>query len=295
MPGHYDFIDIGREIEVEAVRGGRRSNEFSTSPASVSSVGPTVTNDENVVFRPLDDILETEERLRALDTYVPFAERAFSERGLSYPFMRTGDTLSLRPGRPARLLALKIVELNECCGIGGQEAKDFELRATKALHRFIGGEAVVVGAPRRGATGPRRAVSKFRSLLRAEVGEYARDHYPPNGDFGADAFFILGRPWGGPIVFVQVKNRGFDPRTFAGELLEGSDSMREWFGRRFDQCRRVVTVCAVNTILTLTAKEAAFEACLSGSGYHVIDCVDILCAETTWARFRSKRDRLHVM
>jgi hypothetical protein len=292
MAGSYGFIDVGRLLEIEALRPARRSNEFSTSPAFEAVVG---IDDSNVVFRPADDILESQERQIALDNYLPFARRAFSERGLTYPFLRTGDTLVCTQGARARHLAERIVQLTELSGIGGDKAKEFEVRATKALHRFIGGRGIAVGAPRNAKTGPERAVVGFRKMVKDECGDFRRSGYPPSGDFGADAFFILGRQWGGPVVFVQVKNSSFDPVKFAADLLTGSTAFEEWFGRKLDKSRQVVAVVAVNSTLTIEAKETAFESCLGGFGYHILDCVDIVCAESLWGRMRSRRDQLTLM
>src|SRR4051812_36001132 len=111
MSIRYPFVDIGRQIEIEAVRGGRRSNEFSVSPALSMTNAAVAFDDQSVAFRPADDILETEDRGAGLDRYVPFAREAFEQRGLEYPFQRAGDTLAVSGGQEARRLAEKVVAL----------------------------------------------------------------------------------------------------------------------------------------------------------------------------------------
>jgi hypothetical protein len=107
-----------------------------------------------------------------------------------------------------------------------------------------------------------------------------------------DAICILGREWGGPLVFLQAKNSSFDRAKFAGDLLRVSDALQEWFGHRIDKVRSVITVCAVNTVLTTDLKHRAFTACSAGSGYHILDSVDILFAETESVDARTRRDEL---
>ena len=293
VPDRFDFVDVGRGLEIEAVWQGRRENEFSTAPVATLVPGGGTGDDEGVAFRPLDDIQGTAEAVRAIERYVPFAEQAFAQRGLLYPFMAVpgSDRLGIRPG--GETLARDCAALASIAGMGGANAKEFEKRAVKALHRFVGGWAVLVGAPRDDRTGTRRAVTRFRALARAECGRYVRERYPPGGDFKVDAFFILGREWGGPLVFVQAKNSGFDRDRFAGDLLVASSAFEEWFGRKLDKSRRVIPVIAVNSVFTQEAKEAVFEDCLGSEGYHILDSADILCAES--GSYRRKRDSLVIM
>jgi len=52
----------------------------------------------------------------------------------------------------------------------------------------------------------------------------------------------------------------------------------------------MIPVYAVNTVFTLRMKEMAFEACEAGRGYHIIDAVDILQAESLPENYVSMRD-----
>ncbi len=107
-----------------------------------------------------------------------------------------------------------------------------------------------------------------------------------------DAVYVLGREWGGPLVFLQAKNSSFDRAKFAEHLTRASFALQEWFGHRIDTVRNVITVFAVNTVLTTDLKHSAFADCGLGSGYHVLDSVDILFAETESVDARSRRDEL---
>lgn len=243
-----------------------------------------------------DDIQEMEGRVANLQKYVPYAKKAFAERGLTYPFKTTANmaTLESLPGQ--RSFAIECAQLSSAVGIGGSVAKKFEVRAFRALHRLIGGWAVCVGAPREKGTGCRRAVRAFRDQLnKVELGRYCNTDPPRSGDYRMDGIWLLGREWGGPLVYFQAKNSLFDPDRFAGDLLRLSDSLNEWFGRPLDKYREVIQVCAVNTILTTELKEDAFHACKAGCGYHILDGVDILFAETCPDGFHEVRDRLQVL
>jgi len=70
----------------------------------------------------------------------------------------------------------------------------------------------------------------------------------------------------------------FIEREFPGEFLRMSAILNDWFGLRVDRYRRIVPVFAVNTVLTLDNKAAAYEAG-APYGLHFIDAVDILCFE----------------
>jgi hypothetical protein len=274
------FIQNGRQMEIDAIESGRR-----------------LLKDDSAALKPEDDIQETAERARVLDKYLPHAEAAFRERQLTYPFQRSTnrDSLAVIPGRGH--FAGKCVELTELVGrsnAADTSAKRFEVRAVQALHRLIGGWAVCVGSPREDGTGAERAVTAFRRLLEAEKGDHWRAAYPAGGDFGADAFWILGRSWGGPVMYFQAKNTAFSLRNAPPEFLRISEVLREWFGRRIDQRRAVVPVYAVNTIFTRGLKERVFEAG-GGKGYHVLDAADILYAEALPRNFKTTRDWLRVM
>ena len=270
------FIQDARLLEVEAVYGGRRADAFSTSP-----VNGLALDEAPVANVAADDIQETEERVQLLSQYVPFAEQAFEERGLTYPFIIQDDRASLGALPGHKGLAETCAELSGCVGIGSGRAKEFECRAFRALHRLVGGWGVCVGHPRRNHAGLKRAVSQFRALLRkAEAGQYMRKSHAASGDYGMDAAWILGREWGGPLIFLQAKNAPFDREKFGADVLRASDALQEWFGHRVDKLRQVIVVCAVNTVLTTELKEKAFAACVGSAGYHIFDCVDIVLAET---------------
>lgn len=269
------FVQQGRLLEIEAIEGGRQSNEFSTCPSAALG-----EDDGPVGLTPTDDIQETEERVDDLQMYVPYAQRAFKQRGLIYPFRISSNGASLEDVPIHADLARDCAGLSADMGVGDKVARQFELRSFRALHELIGGWAVCVGAPRNDGTGCRRAVAKFRHLLRDfERGAYQNPNPPNSGDYGMDGVWILGREWGGPVVLLQVKNSFFDTEKFSSDFFRQSDALRQWFGKRLDQRRAVITVVALNTILTVEQKEAAFEASKAGSGYHIIDCVDILFAE----------------
>jgi hypothetical protein len=285
FPVDLTFIQNGRDLEVEAIHGGRRSNELTTAPA----VDENEDLDESpVAFTALDDIMETDERTSLVNTYVEYAERAFQERNLVYPFVldRRGDRLAILTGSKA--LAEECAKLGEMVSKGneeGRQAKAFEKRAVRALHKLTGGWCVCLGTPRDNGSGCEQAVRGFRELIIPERGPYFRPNqpapagYPPSGDFGADAFWILGRTWGGPIVFLQAKNAPFNIRKIPTEFHRISDVLYEWFGRRMDRYRSIIPVFAVNTMLTRELKERAFEGAQPHGGFHIIDAVDILHAE----------------
>src|SRR5262249_5335398 len=115
--------------------------------------------------------------------------------------------------------------------------------------------------------------------------------YPPAGDLGADAIWILGKEWGGPIVYLQAKNSAFSIRALPPEFHRVRDILHEWFGRRMDS-RALVKVYAVNTLLTKQLKERASSA---GSELHLLDAADILGAENLTADYQTLRDTLTLM
>ena len=140
-----------------------------------------------------------------------------------------------------------------------------------------------MGAPRKPKSkyaGVEPAISAFRGMLSQEVGDYFPGECK-GGDFGADAIFILGRAFCGPLLFLQAKNTPYDIHNIPDEFLRTSDILCSWFGRRIDGVRDVVRVFAVNTVFTNEFKERAFRAGGPSGGCHIIDAVDILLAETT--------------
>jgi hypothetical protein len=273
------FIQVARDLEVEAQEGGRRRSEFSVYPFGSIEI-PIGTDDSPIALEPMDDILETEDRVAALAMYLPYARRAFQDRGMVYPFAEIKPGSRLQANAGMELEAQRCAELSRLPGLGGSVAKGFELRAVKALHRLIGGWAACVGSPRHARTGPKRAITRFRSLLVAEAGD-EHPTYPPSGDFGLDAVWIMGRSWGGPIVCLQAKNAEFSITDLPQEFLRLSDVLFPWFGRRVDQRRAIIPVYAVNTVLTIETKERVFEAAGSPRGLHIVDAVDILLAENS--------------
>jgi hypothetical protein len=276
------FVGDARKMEEEAIQPGIRAISLGSSLSIANNVIPSTA-----------DIEETERRIRLLKEYVPHAQQAYRDRGLTYPFdiSASGDCLVVLPGQETA--AQTASELSMIRSQGGQVAKAFEVRACRALHRLIGGWAACVGAPRLGKkVGTRKAVEKFRGLLGSECSKKYKKKYPPNSDMGADAFWILGRDWGGPLVYLQAKNMDFDMSDAPPEFQNIGNVVRHWFGRSLDLGRSVLSVLAVNTVVTLEMKHHAFQCCGPGKGYHLIDAVDILHAESLPSTFVTKRDVL---
>jgi hypothetical protein len=275
-----EFIDIGRRLEVEAIDGGRRQSELTVDP-SASGVFSLDTEEEPVLFKSVDDVQEHEEEEQSASRYAEYAQLAFSQRGLTYPFAPDATSSSLEVIAGQDLLASTIADLARIVRLGKADAKRFEKRAFRALWRLIGGWGVSVGSPReQQGIGEQAAVEQFRQYLQhSEVGEHWPDDFSPNGDRGADGFIILGRKWGGPLVFFQCKNTEADVEKAAAEFLQVSRIIEDWFGKRHNQTRQTIRVVAFNTVLTLATKEELFRNAGEGSGMHILDSVDILCAE----------------
>lgn len=91
----------------------------------------------------------------------------------------------------------------------------------------------------------------------------------------------IERATGGPILFYQAKNSTFDLKEHPEEFGRIPEILHDWFGRRWNQSRCVVPVLATNTVLTLEMKDRIFTARGSAVGTHLIDAVDIVCAEFT--------------
>jgi hypothetical protein len=269
------FVEIARELEVEAVDGGRASNELTLDPG-IADEG----EDAPVVGRSIDDVEETQERTQAVKQYGDYARRAFEQRGLTYPFQASaaGDSLEVLPG--AMRLAKRTAELSSMVRQGDKTAKLFEKTAFRTLHALAGGWGVCMGHPRERPGGPRKAIPRFRELLQDwECGSEWPGSIARSGDHGADGFLVLGRCWGGPVFFFQAKNVNFSIREYPTEFGRMSEIFNDWFGTRIDHFRGVVPVFAVNTVLTIENKAAAFQAGGVHGGVHIIDAVDILCFE----------------
>ena len=287
FPIDVTFIQDGRLLEVEAFDSGRRSNQIAAVP------------DEGLLSLAADDdIVETEERIKTVATYVPYAQAAFDGRDLKYPFRQSLEGDSLRPLEGMEAFAKRCSELSDLVGKNNYEgrlAKLFERRAVEALHRFIGGWAVNVGAPRDDRSGPKKAVRRFREILGNDRGDFVPTAYSKAGDLGADGVWVLGKVWGGPIVFLQAKNCPFSIRDIPEEFNRAADILYEWFGRRIANCRTVIRVYAVNTLLTSTLKDRVFQAGGGGSCIHVLDAADILAAEELPSNYKDLRDELTLM
>ncbi len=268
------FVPIARELEVEAVDGGRALSELTLDPG-VAVDG----EDAPVLGRSVDDAEEIQERTEAVKKYQDYARMAFRQRGLPYPFQATasGDSLEVLPG--AKPMARRTAELSLMVGKGNEVAEDFEKTAFNTLQALAGGWGVCTGHPRKQRGGPEKAIRRFRELLDPwETGDEWPAVFNKSGDHGADGFVVLGRSWGGPIFFFQAKNVNFGLKGFPEEFGRMSEVLNDWFGKRMNRYRRVVPVLAVNTVLTLENKAAACEA-TGEHGLHFIDAVDILCLE----------------
>ena len=264
-------VDVATDIEHEAVYGGVPATAVSLVPA-----GALDTDDDRIFGRPADDVIESDERKRALEFYVPYAEQAFQERGLRYPFRIIGSGRSLTVVEEHRPTATRLCELSGLRGKGGASAKQFERLGFRTLHSFVGGWAAHVGFPRDGRTGTPDAIRSFRNRLSSvERGGGAVDPQSA-GDHSADGFIILGRRWGGPLVFYQSKNSQFDVNGDHVDLMLADAAIERWFGRRLN--RQVLSVLAVNSVLTLQRKEQAFEM-RSRCPHHILDVVDVLAFE----------------
>lgn len=287
FPTDVSFIQDGRLLEVEAFDPGRRSNQIAALPDEGL---PSLAAD--------DDIVETEERIQTIATYLPYAQSAFEDRELKYPFRQSLEGDSLHSIEGLEPFAKRCSELSDLVGKNNYEdqlAKRFERRSVEALHRFLGGWAVNIGSPRDDHSGPKKAVRRFREMLGSEKGDFEPANYTPSGDFGADAVWILGKVWGGPIVFLQAKNCSFSIRELPEEFNLVSDILYRWFGRRIDHCRSILRVYAVNTVLTSELKGRVYQAGGSASCIHVLDAVDILAAEAMPSNYKDLRDTLTLM
>jgi hypothetical protein len=280
------FVESARALEVEAIEGGRPLNEFTIDPQ-------TSANDEEVpvMGRSVDDAEETAERVALVQQFLPYARIAYEQRGLVYPFQRSGagDSLEIVPGQ--QLLAQRSAALSGMIRKGQPVAKQFEQEAFKALQKLMGGWGICVGAPRNSGVGAKQAIEAFRtSLIKWEKGDLWPQDFAKNGDHGADGFIILGRGWAGPIVFYQAKNTNLDLKDHPEELARIPEILHDWFGRRWNHHRPIIPVLAMNSVLTFEVKERVFEA-RGSSGVQMLDAADILCAEFTKAQHRCRRQQ----
>jgi len=280
------FVESARVLEVDAMEGGRPLNEFTIDPQ-------TSVNDEEVPImgRSVDDAEETADRVALVQQFLPYARLAYEQRGLVYPFQRSGagDSLEVVPGQER--VAARSAWLSGMIRKGQPVAKQFEQEAFTALQKLIGGWAICVGAPRRNGAGAKRAMEEFRrSLTKWEKGDQWPQDFAKNGDHGADGFIILGRGWAGPIVFYQAKNANFDLEAHPEEFARMPEILQDWFGKRWNQHRVVIPVMALNSVLTFEMKDRIFEA-RGTHGVQMVDAVDVLCAEFTRGQHQCRRQQ----
>lgn len=280
--GDLSFINEGRVLEVEAVDEGRGVSEFTLAPGSAGfGVNAGASEEESLFWRPVDDVMDVDDRSADLPRYVALAEAAFRQRGLVYPFAvdDSGDSLAIVPGR--KQFASAVAALSRIVRHGNPAAAAFEKRGFRALQKFVGGWGACVGTPRQQeGMGAEKSTRRYRQLLlQHEAGTHWPPDFSPNGDNGADGLLILGRGWGGPIVFYQSKNTGFDLEAHPEEFSRIPAIAHDWFGKRVNKGRRVIPVLALNTVLTIEIKERIYEERGELNGAHMIDAVDILAAE----------------
>jgi hypothetical protein len=276
------FIDEARALEVEAIDTGRGTSEFTFAPRPTNFDAEVREGDEESLHgRPVDDVLELDERLNGLPRYVKLANSAFQQRGLTYPFEidASGQALAVVPGQHG--FASKVADLSRVIRRGNPDAAKFEKRAFRALHRLIGGWGICVGSPRETPQmGAEKAIRHCRSqLLPHEQDSHWPADFSPNGDKGADGFIILGRGWGGPVAFYQSKNTGFDLESHPEEFSRIPAIAEDWFGKKINAGRRIIPVLALNTVLSIELKEKIYSQRGEQQGVHIIDAVDILGAE----------------
>jgi hypothetical protein len=284
------FVESARALEVDAMEGGRPLNEFTIDPQ-------TSANDEEVPImgRSVDDAEETAERVALVQQFLPYARYAYEQRGLVYPFQRSGagDSFEIVPGQEQ--IAKRSASLSGMIRKGQPVSKEFEQEAFKALHKLVGGWGICVGAPRQNGTGAKAAIEDFRkSLLNWEKGDAWPQDFAKNGDHGADGFIILGRGWAGPMIFYQAKNTNFDLKDHPEEFSRMSENLHDWFGKRWDHHRKLIPVFAINSILTFEMKDRIFEA-RGTAGVQMLDAVDILCAEFTGPQHQCRRRQCIVL
>jgi hypothetical protein len=285
------FVSDGRDLEIEAVEGGRSSSEFTLAPPNLYGDAELQDSDQIFPFGQSSDEVELRKaRVDALRVFIDYARTAYRQRGLVYPFFPSAsrDALEILPGHQD--LAKRSAELSYARSTKGNLFKDFEVSGFKTLHKLVGGWGVCVGAPRCTGGQATKAIDKFRSSLNTwERGSYCPDlNSRSTGDLGADGIMILGRSWGGPILFYQAKNTDFDPQRPSEEFSRMPAVLKDWFGRNFYSRRWIIPVLALNTVLTLEMKEEIAEG-RGGQAVHMLDAVDILCAEFVSRRHNVRR------
>ncbi len=276
------YIDEARALEVEAVDTGRGTSEFTFAPGASNFGADVRENDEEALHgRPVDDLLEIDERLIDLPRYVDLAKIAFHQRGLTYPFEVDESHQALTINPSLARFALKVADLSRVIRHGNPDASKFEKRAFRALHKLMGGWGMCVGSPRENPKmGAEKTIRHYRSkLLPYEHGPSWPKDFSSNGDAGADGFLILGRAWGGPIAFYQSKNTGFDLEAHPEEFSRIPAIAEDWFGKKVNDGRRIIPILALNTVLTIDLKERIYSS-RGEQGVHIIDAVDILATET---------------
>lgn len=278
------FVDDLRKLEIEAVEGGRAQNAFSTAP-----VAPANIDDESVFDTPVDDVMETSERIEAIASGLGYMQRAYEDRGLVYPFTAgpTPDHLVIQN----KTLAVEAAKLSRLIGVGGKDAKEFERLGLSALHQFTGGWGIGCGAPRDSGKGPKASITEFRKLLTESEGTHVLPDLPPNGDCGADGFLILGRGWFGPLVYYQAKNSGFNLRGHPEEYSRLPEVVMTWFGVGLAESRTIIPVLGLNAVLTSEMKHRIGIA-RGPAKVHILDAVDILCAKHVQATHRMRSSEL---
>ena len=268
------FIDEMRNLEVEAIDAGRGTSEFTLAPRPANFSGVVGEEEEESLHgRPVDDVIEIDERRKSLPKYVELALAAFKQRGLVYPFEIDESRQSLKYKVGQRIFATSVADLKRIVGQPNPAASKFEKRAFRALQRCIGGWGVCVGSPRNTAgMGAEKAIRHYRSLLQEyEKGNQWPLDFSPNGDHGADGFVVLGRGWGGPVAFYQSKNTGFGLDSHPEEFSRVPAIAEDWFGKKVNFGRQVIRVLALNTVLTIDLKEKIFGERGEMAGVHIID------------------------
>jgi hypothetical protein len=279
------FVESARQLEVDAMEGGRPLNEFTVDPRAENASDEEVP----IMGRSVDDAEETAERVALVRQFLPYARAAYCQRGLAYPFQESaaGDSFEVVPGQERT--ASRAAELSSMIRKGQPISKRFEEIAFEALQRFVGGWGWCVGAPRNNGRGAKHAIEEFRSELQKwESGDSWPTDFAKNGDHGADGFVILGRGWSGPILLYQAKNTNFELKDHPEEFARMPEILHDWFGRRWNQHRAVLPVLATNSVLTMEMKDGIYEA-RGDAGVHMLDAVDILCAEFADAQHWTRR------
>src|SRR5436190_20722060 len=106
------FIDEMRALEIQAVDLGRSTSEFTLAPSKANFAQAVGENEEEALHgRPVDDVIEVEERRQFLHSYVDLARIAFQQRGLKYPFEIDASGQSLLVSLGAQTFAAAVGQL----------------------------------------------------------------------------------------------------------------------------------------------------------------------------------------